>query len=167
MFSVSIKISCIKTNPLSLAFSFFPIIDLPHLAVEDKRQETSGGDKLPHYLDKKSEKRETHTNPFRNKGRMTKREKRETSSYLIHSLSLCRLTHCFSRINHHNKEGEVLFLWVEIWKDLFFALSFPSLFLFFLKEEASCLTATFETMTFVTKEIQDSDKKNTKRCGFE
>ena len=57
---------------LSLAFSFifflilfFSIIDLPHLAIEDKRQETSGGDKLPHDLDKKREKREAHTNPFR------------------------------------------------------------------------------------------------------
>ena len=69
-------------------YYYFSIIDLPHLAVEDKRQETSGGDKLPHDLDKKSEKRETHTNPFRKKGRMTKREKRETSSsYFIHSLS--------------------------------------------------------------------------------
>ena len=41
-------------------YYYFSIIDLPHLAVEDKRQETSGEDKLPHDLDKKREKRETY-----------------------------------------------------------------------------------------------------------
>ena len=109
---------------LSLAFSFifflilfFSIIDLPHLAIEDKRQETSGGDKLPHDLDKKSEKRETHTNPFiKKKKKRPNDKKREKGDklLLLHTLSLCRRTLCFPRINHHKKEGELLFLRVEI-----------------------------------------------------
>lgn len=67
-------------------FPFFPIIDLPHLAVEDKRQETSGEDKLPHDLDKR-EKREKHTNPFRKK-RPKDKKREKGDKLLLDTLSL-------------------------------------------------------------------------------